>query len=208
MARRSGRRPGRQETSRNILEAARRAFGERGYDGASIRQIAADAEVDPALVHHYFTSKEQLFLAVVQPPIDVAEVFPAVIGGDPDQLGERVVRTFLGAWEDPVSGPAFRSLLRGAVSHPTTGVLVREFFATQVVRRLTPVLSAHVDPEEVPTRASLAAGQLFGLALSRYLLEFEPIARLPLDRVVAVVAPTVQRYLVGELPLAGEVSGR
>jgi AcrR family transcriptional regulator len=199
VVRRSGRRPGKQHTREDILVSAREAFGERGYDGASIRRIATGAGVDPALVHHYFRSKEQLFLAVVRPPVDMSEVFPQVFSGDLTGLGERLTRTFLTAWEGPVSGPAFRSLLRGALSHATTGRLVREHFTTQVVRRATQALGPHVDPEQIPTRASFVASQLFGVATARYLLRLPPLADLPLDEVVAVVAPTVQRYLTGDL---------
>lgn len=203
MARRTGRRPGQQDTRAEILAAARELFAERGYDGASIRSIAAEAAVDPALVHHYFRTKEQLFLAVVQPPVEIAEVFPQLFGGDIDELGERLVRTFLAAWEGPVSGPAFHSLVRGAVSHPMTGRLVREFFTTQVVRRIRRALAEHVDPAEIPTRASLVASQMFGLALARYIVKFEPLAGMPVEGVVAAVAPNVQRYLTGPLDAAG-----
>jgi AcrR family transcriptional regulator len=203
MARRTGRRPGRQDTRAGILAAARELFAERGYDGASIRSIAAEAAVDPALVHHYFRTKEQLFLAVVQPPVEVAEIFPKLFGGEIDGLGERLVRTFLTAWEGPVSGPAFHSLLRSAVSHPMTGRLVREFFTTQVVRRAQRALADEVDPAEIPTRASLVASQMFGLALARYIVKFEPLAGMPLEAVVASVAPSVQRYLTAPLDLVG-----
>ena len=201
MARRTGRRPGKQDTREAILASARDVFGERGFDGATIRGIATGADVDPALVHHYFQNKEQLFLAVVQPPVDVAEIFPQVFAGEIDELGARLARTFLTAWEGPVSGPAFRSLLRGGLSHPVTARLVREFFTTQVVRRASVALEGHVRPAEVPARASFVASQLFGLAATRYLLEFKPIADLPLEEVVQVVAPNLQRYLTGDLPL-------
>jgi AcrR family transcriptional regulator len=198
---RSGRRPGNQNTREAILDSAREAFGDRGYDGASIRQIATGAGVDPALVHHYFRTKEQLFLAVVQPPVDVADTFPKIFSGDIDGLGERLVRTFLGVWEGPVTGQAFRSLLRGAVSHPLTARLMREFFTTQVVRRASRALEGVVPAEEIPTRASFVASQLFGLATTRYILELDPLAGLPVEEVVQVVAPTLQRYLTGDLPL-------
>ena len=201
MTRRTGRRPGKQDTRGAILAAARDTFAERGYDGASIRQIATSAGVDPALVHHYFGTKQQLFLAVVRPPIDPATMLPRIFADGVDGVAERIVRTFLSAWESPASGQAFRSLLRGAVSHQLTGRLLREFFATQIVRRVIPELGARVDPAEVPLRASLVASQLFGLALARYILEFEPLASMPLDSVVAAVAPTVQRYLTGDLAL-------
>jgi AcrR family transcriptional regulator len=199
--RRTGRRPGKQDTRETILASARETFAELGYDGASIRQIAAAAAVDPALVHHYFGTKEQLFLAVVQPPIDPAVLLPRIFAGGVDGLAERIVATFLSVWEGPTSGPAFRSLLRGAVSHQLTGRLVREFFATQIVRRVIPEMAADIDPEEAPLRASLVASQLFGLAVTRYILEFEPLASTPAETVVAAVAPNIQRYLTGDLTL-------
>jgi AcrR family transcriptional regulator len=198
-ARRTGRRPGRQDTRGAVLAAARETFAERGYDGASIRQIATGAGVDPALVHHYFGSKQQLFLAAVQAPVDPANVLPEIFAGGVEGVAERIVRTFLSLWVDPTSGPAFRSLLRTAVSNERTGHLVREFFATQIVRRVLPELAGHIDPEEVPLRVSLVASQLFGLALLRYVLGFEPLASAPDDTVVAAVAPTIQRYFTGDL---------
>jgi AcrR family transcriptional regulator len=202
MVPRSGRRPGKQDTREKVLAAARETFGERGYDGASIRQIATNAGVDPALVHHYFGTKEKLFLAVVRPPIDPATLLPQVLAGDIDDLAERLVNTFLSVWEGRATGPAFRSLLRGAVSHPSTGRLVREFFATQIVRRLMRELNAPIDPAELPIRSSLVASQLFGLALIRYILQFEPLASASHETVVAAVAPTIQRYLLGDIGAA------
>jgi AcrR family transcriptional regulator len=198
-ARRTGRRPGNQDTRGAILASARETFAERGYDAASIRQIATGAGVDPALVHHYFGSKQQLFLAAVQAPVDPAKVLPEIFAGGVEGVAERMVRTFLSLWADPTSGPAFRSLLRTAVSNERTGQLVREFFATQIVRRVLPELAPHIDPEEVPLRVSLVASQLFGLALLRYVLGFEPLASAPDDTVVAAVAPTIQRYFTGDL---------
>jgi AcrR family transcriptional regulator len=199
VARRTGRRPGNQDTRQSILAAARETFAEHGYDGASIRAIATRARVDPALVHHYFGSKEQLFLATVQPPINPAEVLPTVLAGDADQLGQRLAETFLSVWEHPVSGPAFEALLRRAFANRVSAKLVREFFAVQVIRRAAQRLDTLVDPAEVPMRANLVGSQLFGLAVTRYVLRFEPLASSPRAAVVAAVAPTLQRYLTGDL---------
>jgi AcrR family transcriptional regulator len=211
---RPGRRPGGGDTRAQILAAARQLFAERGYAGASIRAIAAEAAVDPALVHHYFGTKDRLFTAVVQPPVDVEEFFPRILAGDVDRLGERIVRGFLAAWEGDESGPAFRTLLRSAVEQPATGALVRDFFRTQVVRRVGAAVrgsetrvgtstgtsaGTSAGDAEVPTRVSLVAAQLFGLAMTRYVLRFEPLAGLPAEEVVRAVAPTIQRYLTGRL---------
>lgn len=207
MARRTGRRPGKQDTREAILAAAREAFAERGYDGASIRAIATSAGVDPALVHHYFGTKEQLFNATVQAPIDPAEVIPKLLaGGTVDTLGRRLVETFLSVWEHPVSGPAFEAVLRGAVANRLSARLIREFFAVQILRGALRNLGQLIDPAEVPLRANLVASQLFGMAIIRYVLKFEPLASTAPEAIVAAVAPNVQRYLTGDLsdvPLAG-----
>src|SRR5262245_6863644 len=110
MPRRTGRRPGSPDTPQTILAAAREAFGERGFDGASIRAIATSAGVDPALVHHYFGTKEQLFLETVQMPIDPREFLPHVLAGGRDEVGVRLVTTFLRVWDSPV-GTAAAALL-------------------------------------------------------------------------------------------------
>lgn len=199
MARRVGRRPGRQDTRGGIVAAAREVFAERGYDGASIRQIAASAGVDPALVHHYFGTKEQLFLAVVQPPVSPADLVPRIVAGDPAELGERLVTTFLSMFESPATAPAFEALLRGAFANRLSGKLIREFFAVQIIRRVVRELDAVVDAAELPLRANLAASQLLGLAATRYILKFEPIATVPRETVIAAVAPTLQRYLTGDI---------
>lgn len=194
-----GRRPGRQDTRGRIVAAAREVFAERGYDGASIRQIATGAGVDPALVHHYFGTKERLFLAVVQPPINPADLIPRIVAGDPAKLGERVVGTFISVFESPVTAPAFEALIRGAFANRITGTLVREFFAVQIIRRVVRELDAVVDATELPLRANLAASQLLGLAATRYILKFEPVATAPREIVIAAVAPTLQRYLTGDI---------
>src|SRR4051812_44844115 len=113
---RTGRRPGNQDTREAILEAARKAFAERGFDGASIRGIAGSAGVDPALVHHYFGTKDQLFLATIQAPFDPAQVLPQIFEDGIDGVGERVIRAFLSVWDSP-RGAAAAALLRTALQH-------------------------------------------------------------------------------------------
>ena len=199
MARRTGRRPGKQDTRAAILAAAREAFAERGYEGASIRQIAASAGVDPALVHHYFGTKEKLFMATVQPPVDVAEVFPKLFEGDLDTFAERLLTTFMSIWDHPVSGPAFEALLRNALTNRISARLIREFFTVQIQRRVLARLAGPIDPAEARLRATLVASQLFGLAVVRYVLKFEPLASAPRETVIATVGPTIHRYLTGDL---------
>jgi AcrR family transcriptional regulator len=198
MTRRTGRRPGNPDTREAILVAARAAFAERGFDAASIRAIAATAGVDPALVHHYFGTKDQLFLAAMEAPIDPRELLPKVLAGDRDGIGERLVRMFLSVWDSP-AGTAGVALLRSAVSNEWTARLLREFLVTQVLRRVLDQLD--VDPAELPLRGSLVASQLIGLAMMRHVIRLDPVASAAPETLVAAVGPTVQRYLTGDLPV-------
>ncbi|MGI5519551.1 TetR family transcriptional regulator [Micromonospora sp. CA-259024] len=197
MARRTGRRPGNQDTRQAILDAAQATFAERGFDAASIRAIAGTAGVDPALVHHYFGSKDQLFLAAMNSPVDPGELLPKVLAGDQDGIGERLVRTFLSVWDSP-AGTAGVALLRSAVSNEWTARLLREFITTQVLRRVLDQLD--VEPAQLPLRGSLIATQLIGLAMMRHVVRLEPVASADPETLVAAVGPTVQRYLTGPLP--------
>ncbi|NYF54214.1 TetR/AcrR family transcriptional regulator [Micromonospora purpureochromogenes] len=194
--RRTGRRPGNPDTRQAILAAARTAFAERGFDAASIRVIATAAGVDPALVHHYFGSKEELFRATVEIPLDPAELLPVVLAGGVDGVGERLVRTFLGVWDSP-AGKAAVALLRSAVNNDWTARLLREFLVTQVLRRVLDHLD--VPPAELPLRGSLVATQMIGLAMMRYVIRLEPVASADPETLVAALGPTVQRYLTGDL---------
>jgi AcrR family transcriptional regulator len=196
MARRTGRRPGNPDTRESILAAARETFAERGFEAASIRGIATSAGVDPALVHHYFGTKEQLFKACMNFPIDPAEVLPQVLAGGPEEIGERLVRFFLRIWDSP-AGAAGVALMRSAVTNDWTARLMREFVTTQMIRHVLPKLTT--DPAESALRASLVATQMAGLAMVRYILKIEPLASAPPEVVVAAVAPNVQRYVTGDL---------
>jgi AcrR family transcriptional regulator len=193
---RTGRRPGNSDTREAILAAARQAFAERGYDKASIRQIATSAGVDPALVHHYFGAKDQLFLAAMEAPIDPAKAIEEVVSGGLDGIGERLVRMFLTVWDSP-AGVTAAALVRSAASHEWSARMLREFITTQILRRVVDRLG--LDSKEGPLRASLVASQLMGLILTRYIIKIEPIASTPRETLVAAVAPTIQRYLTGPL---------
>jgi len=197
---RTGRRKGSPDTRESILDAAREAFGARGFDGASIRTIAARAGVDPALVHHYFGTKEQLFLDTVGAPVNPAELVPSILDGEREAIGERLVRLFLNVWGDPVNGPRLVAIVRTAIAHDWSARMLREFVVSQVLRRV--VTTAGVPPEEVPVRTALVASQMIGLGIGRYVVKIEPLASADTETVVAMVGPTVQRYLTGQLPLS------
>ena len=197
MVRRSGRRPGNQDTKQSILESARGVFAESGYDKASVRAIAAAAGVDPALIHHYFGTKEKLFLATMNSPIDPAEAIPKAMAGPREQTGERLVALVLSVWDSP-AGSAAVALIRSAMSNEWTARLMREFVVTQVLRRA--VAELDIDAAEAPTRAALVATQIGGLAMVRYVLKVEPVASAPPEQLVAAIGPAVQRYLMDDLP--------
>ncbi|BBH68096.1 TetR family transcriptional regulator [Actinoplanes sp. OR16] len=196
--RRTGRRPGNPDTREAILAAARTAFAEKGYDGASIRGIATGAGVDPALVHHYFGTKDKLFLATMNAPMDPLDVISKAADGPREQTGERFVRIFLGIWDGP-AGAAGVALLRSTVGSEWTTKLFREFILTQVLRRAVPRLGLE-DEEEGRLRVTLAASQMVGMAMARYVIKVEPLASAPSEVVVAAIGPAVQRYLFGDLP--------
>jgi AcrR family transcriptional regulator len=194
---RSGRRPGKQGTREAILDAAREAFAERGYDGASIRLIAAGAGVDPALVHHYFGTKHQLFLDAMQAPFDPMQVLPQVLAAGPDGVGERLVRTMMRVF-DSGAGGAVAGLFRSAVGNELIARMLREFFTRQIMRRV--IKDLKLDPEEGPIRTNLVFSQVAGLVMARYIIKVEPLASAPPDAVAALIGPTIQRYLTGPLP--------
>ncbi len=192
---RTGRRPGDSGTQQAILDAARSAFTETGYDGATVRGIAREAAVDPALVHHYFGTKEHLFVAAMQLPIDPAVIIPALIAPGVDGLGERIVRMFLSVWDSPEAVHPFLGLLRSAMTHEKSAAMMREFVTSAIFGRLT----AALEVDQPQLRANLVASQLMGIAFTRYILRVEPLAGTDADTVVTIVAPTLQRYLTGDL---------
>ena len=197
LVRRSGRRPGNQDTKQSILDAARSVFAERGFDKASIRAIATEAKVDPALVHHYFGTKEKLFLASMNAPINPAELIPGALEGPRDQAGERLIRLVLNVWDSP-AGAAALGMFRSALSNEWTARLLREFVVTQVLRRAVAELG--MKGEEASTRAALVATQMAGLMTTRYVLKIEPVASAPSETLVKAIGPNVQRFLTEPLP--------
>ncbi|WP_346623846.1 TetR family transcriptional regulator [Blastococcus montanus] len=199
-ARRSGRRPGNPGTRDAVLSAARDAFAERGFDGATIRQIATAAEVDPALVHHYFGSKDKLFLAAIEAPANPADLLPEVLAGGREDLGGNVVRMLLTVWDGPMQ-PAALALVRSAVTNDWSAGLLREFLVTQVLRRVVGSLDMPAEQREV--RGALAASQLAGLVITRYVVRIEPLASASSEWLVATVGPTIQHYLTGKVELPG-----
>jgi AcrR family transcriptional regulator len=201
-----GRRAGESRTREAILDAARRRFGEQGYDGATIRGIAADAGVNPALVHHFYGSKERLFAAAMRLPMVPSELITSVLGAERDRLGDQfpsrigeiLIGTMLQAWDVAGIRTAFLGLLRSAATTDQGVVMLREFVASTIVASLTQVAGLG-DDAEGRYRATLVASQVVGLGFARYVLGLEPLASATTEDLVAAIGPTVQRYLTGDL---------
>ncbi|MFI9816436.1 TetR/AcrR family transcriptional regulator [Saccharothrix variisporea] len=194
---RRGRRAGGEDTKAALLAAAREVFMERGYEGATVRSIAARAGVDAAMVNHWFGGKEGLFAkAVLQVPIDPNTLVTHILEGGPkDQTGERIVRTFLGVW-DPIGGGQFAALMRSVTAHDQVADVLRDFFVHTLLKKVVAGIGTEDRPE---LRATLAASQIFGMGMVRYVVKFEPLASADVETMVKAVAPNLQRYLTGDI---------
>jgi AcrR family transcriptional regulator len=196
---RTGRRPGTSGTREAILRSAREAFGEHGYEKTTIRDVARRAGVDPALVHHYFGPKPDLFTAALDLPVNPADMAAAMLAKQAEATGEHIVGVFLGIWEQGSNRHPLMALIRSATSSEEAAAMLREFATTEVFSRVVHALGT----PDAQLRANLVLSQLFGLAMARYIIKVEPIASMPPAAVVAAVGPTVQRYLTGDLRTAG-----
>jgi AcrR family transcriptional regulator len=192
--RRSGRRPGPSTTREAITRAARGQFSEFGYDRTTIRGVAREAGVDPALVLRFYGSKDALFREVMALPPAAAEALERIADGPRATVGRRLAELIIGLLENPETRAIVLGRIRSAVSHPEAAALVRET-VTRDVGRLTSALTD--DQPEV--RAVLAGTHVVGLAVARYVVLVEPLASMPAADVVEYAAPTFQRYLVGPL---------
>lgn len=188
-----GRPRGGSDSRKRILAAAVEEFGERGYEGATIRSIAARAKVDSALVHHYFGTKADLFADAAGVPLRPDIAVPTILAGPRDEVGERVVRYVLESFErDEVRRPGVM-LLRAAVSSRAGAPLLAGFLSRELLSRVARSLGT----PDAELRASLVASQIGGLLMTRYVLRLGSIADASVDDLVARIGPTVQRYLFG-----------
>jgi AcrR family transcriptional regulator len=194
---RRGRRSAGGEGSRDqILAAARGLFAEQGFEGSSLRQVARKAGVDPAMVHHFFSGKDELFSRSVGLPADPAQVFAGVAASAPGQRAEAIVRAVLRLWDSPAQR-GLLAFLRGTIGSTAKTALLRDLVARTVLPRIMAGVPGTAD--EVAIRGNLMASQLVGLVLVRYVVRLEPLASASQDDVVRLVAPNIQRYLTGRL---------
>jgi len=192
---RRGRRPAGQDTRDVVLAGAREEFLERGYEAASVRSVARRAGVDPGTVRHWFGDKTQLFTASLGlVDIDPAAIVRAAAEGPVESLGERLVRSVVEVW-DTDYGETVRLVVPAVMADPGLRGLLPQFLGAEllgpIVRRL--------DVDDALLRSALVASQMAGVLMTRYLVPLGPLASLPPERVAALVGPTVQRYLTGDL---------
>jgi AcrR family transcriptional regulator len=173
-----------EETKAVILAAARERFGAVGFQGATIRAIAADAGIDPAMVMRYYGSKDKLFAAAAE--FDLR--FPDFAQIDPVQVGRSLVRHFLDRWE---GDEALVILLRSSATNGEAAQRMQEIFGTQI----EPLAASFVPPQDSGRRAGLIATQILGMALCRYVLRLPPIVEMTREEIVDWLGPTIQRYL-------------
>ncbi len=192
-----GRRQGRTTSREPILASARKMFAEKGYASTSLREIARHAGVDPAMVHHWFAGKEELFNACVVLPADPAQVLGGVSGSPAQVRGEALLRTVLELWDSPAQ-PALLALLRSATGSRSQGALIRQVLFKRVLALSLAGLPG--SQAELDRRGALLASQMIGLMVSRYLLVLEPLASASHEELVALIGPTLQHYLTGPLP--------
>ena len=196
---RPGRPPGTSDTRDRILASARELFARNGIDNTSIRAIAGDAGVDPALVHHYFGTKTQLFAAAIHIPIDPMTILGPMREVPLDEMGRVLPSLLLPLW-DSEAGKGFIATLRSILSgSDVADVSMLRSFLQDVI---TAEVGSRVDnpPGSGRVRVQFVASQMVGIVVARYILELEPFKSLPVQQIVDTVAPNLQRYLTGELP--------
>lgn len=188
-----GRRPGQSDTRVKIKETAHRHFLVDGYYGTSMRSVAADAGVDVALVSYYFGSKRGLFAAAMSLSANPAGLVEAAVAGDISTLAARLLRSALAMWDDASAGSALRAVITAAVSDTDLNRFVSEAMSKELV---APV-ARQLDQPDAAQRAGVFSAQVAGLFFSRYVLNVEPIASMPVDEIVRILAPAMQHALTG-----------
>jgi AcrR family transcriptional regulator len=188
---RTGRRRGTPDTREAIVTVARWRFAARGYDATSLRGIAAEAEVDPALIIHYFGTKEGLFIAATGLPAGLPELFESLASLPVGDRVQALVRGYLRLVDSDDSRNAIIALVRSAVSNDKAAAMLREFLATELLTVIGG-LTRHPDAR---LRASLVAAQLIGITALRHVIRVEPLVRASPDEIVTLVSPAIESYL-------------
>lgn len=190
-----GRRPGKSATKNQIVTAAQKLFTKTNYDQATIREVAKLAHVDPALVMHYFRTKQELFIAAMTPSQNVPQKITKVLQGDTQTLGVRLATLFITMAESKTTNYIITNVIKAVIQVPEATLLLK-------ILLVRPIITAFKNSDKLDNpelRVTLVQSQLLGLAMTRYILKIEPLASLPPAELIAYLAPTLQRYLTGEL---------
>lgn len=188
--RRPGRRPGSADTRGEILSAARKVFAEKGFDKATVRGIAREAQVDPALVHHYFDTKDRMFTEAMRLPVTPELVIPTLLDGPREELGRRLVTMILTVTAEAETREPMIALIRSAMTNEQAAQMFKEFVTKALLSRVADELG-------VPhLRIEAAFAQMFGVLMARYVLRLEPMASADPEELIDLLAPTIQRYFV------------
>ncbi|GAA1604071.1 MULTISPECIES: TetR family transcriptional regulator [Kribbella] len=188
-----GRRPGGPDTRGEIVQAARESFADKGFAATSMRAVARRAGVDAALVHHYFDSKNELFIEALALPVDPRRIAAQILDGPDDEIGRRIATAFLGVWESPDGQQRMKALFRSALSSDEVARMMREGITELIIQ---PV-SAMLDVPDAKLRVGMVATQLVGTAVVRYLVGLEPVASVDAETLIDRLAPVLQQHLTG-----------
>jgi AcrR family transcriptional regulator len=187
-----------------VLTAAKHRFAEQGYEKTTLRQIATDAHVDPSMVLYLFGSKDDLFREAMRLIIDPQRLVDAIAGGGAEDLGTRLVRTYLGIWDDPETGASMVAMLSSATSNPDANQAFRDFMREYVLTAVSGALGGGPDTR---LRAVLAATNMIGTVFLRYIMRVGPLAEVTTEEAVRMIAPSVQRYLTADVDELGLPDG-
>lgn len=190
---RAGRRPGGPDTRGEIVRAARETFADKGFTATSIRAVAREAGVDAALVHHYFDSKDELFIEAMAIPVDPRQIAARILDGPRGELGRRMATVFLGIWESPEGQQRMKAIFRSVVTSDEVARIMREGITQMIIEPVSRAL----DVPDAHLRVSLVATQLIGAAMARYLVGLEPVASVDLATLIDRLAPVLQLHLTG-----------
>ena len=178
-----------------ILREARLAFAASGWAGTTVRAVARAADVDPALLYHYFGSKEGLLDAATTPPPQFLERIAANWTVPKGELGRHLLQEVMLNWEDDEIGPTLKAILQTAAHDPTTRDKLRKLIEQGL---MGPAQVGDGDSDRL-VRSSLIASQLLGFGFMRYVWRIEPIASMSEDEILAAMTPNLQRYIDGEI---------
>ncbi|WP_241998392.1 TetR family transcriptional regulator [Kribbella sp. VKM Ac-2569] len=175
------------------MQAARESFADKGFAATSIRAVARQAGVDAALVHHYFDSKDELFIEAMAIPVDPRRVAAQIVDGPHDEMGRRIATVFFGVWESPDGQQRMKALFRSVVTSDEVARMMREGITQMIIQPVSQVL----DVPDAQLRVGLVATQLVGAAIVRYLVGLEPVASIDVETLIDRLAPVLQLHLTG-----------